>query len=414
MANCVRLLCTKFITYHHVLDETGWRKVPANLPPQCLAARRKYTESKTLSEKIEHLREYISLVPRHKGTEKLLKQLKSKLAKLEEEVEKRRSLRKGSGAASAFHIKKEGAGQVALVGLTTSGRSSLLRWLTNAKPEVSPHQFKTRVPIPGMMDYEDVKIQLVEIPAVYEDISSGKGLGPQIIAAIRNSDTVALIVDLSKDPAHQMYTMLTELRNSGIRLNQEPPRIDIRKIGSGGVQIFGTSLYKDDLDELKEILGKYSHNVTVRLHQPTTKSEILDAIDARITYKKAMVVATKGDLAGSSQNHETLEEKYGHGYHIIPVSADKNKGKDELKTEIFKALGIIRVYTKEPREKPSEKPIILKKDATISDLTRKLPRVFQEQFKYAKVIGPSAKFEMELVGLNHILQDEDIVQVYLS
>jgi len=388
--------------------------VPANLPPQCLAARRKYMGSRTLSEKIESLREYISLVPRHKGTEKLLKQLKSKLSKLEEEVEKRRSLRKTSGAVSAFHIKKEGAGQVALVGLTTSGRSSLLRWLTNAKPEVSPHQFKTRVPVPGMMDYENVQIQLVEIPAVYEDISLGKGLGPQIIASIRNSDAVALTIDLSMDPVRQMEAILSELRNSGIRLNEEPPRIDIRKVGSGGVQIFGTALYKDNLDELKEILSKYSHNVTVRLHVSTTKSEILEAIDARITYKKAIVIATKGDLAGSSQNHETLREKYERSYHIIPVSADKNKGKDELKTEIFKALGIIRVYTKEPREKPSEKPLILRKYATISDLTLRLPRIFQEQFKYAKVIGPSAKFDMELVGLNHILQDGDIVQIYLS
>jgi len=388
--------------------------VPANLPPQCLAARRKYMESKTLSEKIESLREYISLVPRHKGTEKLLKQLKSKLSKLEGEVEKRRSLRKTSGAVSAFHIKKEGAGQVALVGLTTSGRSSLLRWLTNAKPEVSPHQFKTRVPVPGMMEYENVQIQLVEIPAVYEDIGSGKGLGPQIIASIRNSDAIALVMDLSVDPAHQMETILTELRRSGIRLNQEPPRIDIRKVGSGGVQIFGTALYKDNLDELKEILGKYSHNVTVRLHLPTTKSEILEAIDARITYKKAIIVATKGDLTGSSQNHETLREKYSYIFPIIPVSAHKNMGKDELKKEMFKVLEIIRVYTKEPREKPSEKPFILKKGATISDLTQRLPRVFQEQFKHAKVMGPSAKFDMELAGLNHVLQDRDIVQIYLS
>ena len=127
--------------------------MPTNLSPQCLAARRKYMESKTPNEKIESLREYISLVPRHKGTERLLRQLRSKLSKLEEEVEKRRSLRKGSGATSAFQVKKEGAGQVARVGLTTSGPSALIEWLTKAKPVVSPHQFKTRVPVPWMMCY---------------------------------------------------------------------------------------------------------------------------------------------------------------------------------------------------------------------------------------------------------------------
>jgi ribosome-interacting GTPase 1 len=360
------------------------------------------------------LREYISLVPKHKGTERLLKQLRSKLSKLEEESQKRRYTRKGSTAASLFHIKKGGSGQVALVGLTTSGRSSLLRWLTNAKPEVSPYQFKTRSPVPGMMSYEDVQIQLVEIPALYEDVSSGKGLGPQIIGAIRNADAVVLVIDLSRDAVLQVDLTLRELLNSGIRLNQQPPKVDIQRTGSGGVQIFGTSLYTDSIDELKEILFKYSHNLTLRLYQPTTRKEILDVVDPRIMYKKAMIVATKGDIASSSQNYETLRENYGNRFPVIPVSVEKDKGKDELKAEIFRALEIIRVYTKEPREKPSEKPVILKKDATISLLAQKLPKIFRKQFKYAKVIGPSAKFDVEYVGVNHVLMDKDVVQIYLT
>jgi ribosome-interacting GTPase 1 len=392
----------------------GQNTMPTNLSPQCLAARRRYMQADTPNEKMDSLREYISLVPRHKGTERLLRQLRSKLSKLEGEAERRRSLRKGSGAVSAFHIKKEGAGQVTLVGLTTSGRSSLLRWFTNAKPEVSPLSFKTRIPVPGMMDYEDILVQLVEVPAIYEDIKSGKGLGPQIIAAIRNSDAVALTIDLSRDAIQQMDLVLKELHDSAIRLNQQPPRVDVEKTGSGGVQIFGISLYKDDVDELKEILGKYSHNIKVRLNQPTTRSEILEAINPRIAYKKAIVIATKGDVPGSSENFKALEDKYRYKFPMIAVSVEKNRGKDELKQEIFKALDVIRVYTKEPREKPSEKPIVLKKDARITDLVRRLPRVFQEQFKYAKVVGPSAKFDREFVGANHVLQDKDVVQVYVS
>jgi ribosome-interacting GTPase 1 len=371
-------------------------------------------EAETSNEKIECLREYISLVPRHKGTERLLRQLRSKLAKLEGEEERRRSQRKGSSAVSAFHIRKEGAGQVALVGLTTSGRSSLLRWFTNAKPEVSQLSFKTRIPVPGMMSYEDVLIQLVEIPAVYEDIKSGRGLGPQIIAAIRNSDAVALTIDLSKDAVQQMELILKELHDSAIRLNQQPPRIDVEKTGSGGVQVFGISLYKDNVDELKEILSKYSHNVKVRLNQLATRSDILEAINPRLSYKKAILIGTKGDCPGSMENYEALQERYRDRFPMIAVSAEKNKGKDELQLEIFKALDVIRVYTKEPREKPSEKPIVLKKYAKISDLVRRLPRVFQKQFKYAKVVGPSAKFDREFVGANHVLQDKDIVQVYLT
>jgi len=371
-------------------------------------------EAQTPSEKMSSLREYISLVPRHKGTERLLRQLRSKLSKLEGEAERRRSLRKGSAGSSAFHVKKEGAGQIVLVGLTTSGRSSILRWLTNAKPEVSPHSFKTRIPVPGMMDYEDVLIQLVEVPAIYEDMSSGRGLGPQIIGAIRNSDAIALTIDLSGDAVRQMNSILRELDNSSVRLNESPPRIGVEKTGSGGVQVFGISLYKDDTEELKEILSGYSHNVKVQLYQPTTKSEILDVINPKMTYKKAIVLGTKGDVPGSSENYKALEEKYRHRFSIVAVSADKDRGKEELKKEIFNILRVIRVYTKEPREKKSEKPIVLKQEATISDLMKRLPKVFQEQFKYAKVMGPSAKFDMEFVGANHVLLDKDVVQLYLT
>jgi ribosome-interacting GTPase 1 len=371
-------------------------------------------ESETTSEKITNLKEYISLVPRHKGTERLLRQLRSKLSKLESEAERHRSVRKASAGLSPFHIKKEGAGQVVLVGLTTSGRSSLLRWLTHAKPETSGHSFKTRIPVPGMMDYEDILIQIVEMPAIYEEMSSGKGLGPQIIGAIRNSDAVAITLDLSRDAVEQMGLILSELAIASIRLNEQPPRVGVERTGSGGVQIFGVSLYKDDINELKEILSKYSHNVKVQLYQPTSKGEILEAINPKMTYKKAIVVGTKGDAPGSSENFKMLGEKYSQRFPIVAVSAEKDRGKEELRSEIFKVLEVIRVYTKEPREKPSEKPIVLRKEATISDFTKKLPKVFQEQFKYAKVMGPSAKFNMEFVGANHTLKDKDIVQLYLT
>jgi hypothetical protein len=336
------------------------------------------------------------------------------LSKLEAEVERHRSLRKGSAGASAFHIKKEGAGQIVLVGLTTSGRSSILRWVTRAKPEVSPHSFKTRIPVPGMMDFEDVLIQLVEVPAIYADMTSGKGLGPQIIGAIRNSDAVALTIDLSTDPLSQMETILGELDKASIRLNEQPPRIGVERTGSGGVQVFGVSLYKDDVDELKDILLKYSHNVKVQFYQPTTKSEVLEVINPKMTYKRAIIIGTKGDASGSTENFKALEEKYGSQFPISAVSADKDRGKEQIKREMFNVLEVIRVYTKEPREKPSNKPIVLRKEATISDLTRKMPKVFSEQFKYAKVMGPSAKFEMEYVGASHTLRDKDVVQLYLT
>ncbi|MDD1764464.1 MAG: 50S ribosome-binding GTPase, partial [Candidatus Methanomethyliaceae archaeon] len=131
--------------------------VPANLPPQAKAAERRYTEAKFLPEKIKYLQEFISTIPEHKGNEKMRGYLRRRLAQLKDELEDQKKRRAVGGGGGGFSFKKEGAAQVVILGMTGSGKSSLLMKVTNAKSEVADHPFTTKQPVPGMMSFEDIQ-----------------------------------------------------------------------------------------------------------------------------------------------------------------------------------------------------------------------------------------------------------------
>ena len=193
--------------------------MPTNLPPQCRLLEKKYLEAETLTEKIQALEEYYSSIPKHKGTERLRNQIKRKLARLRLEVEERK--RQKSSASGIYSIKKEGASQVAILGTTGSGKSSLLAALTNAKPEISDHPFTTLEPIPGMMPFEDIQIQILEVPAIFEGASEGKGWGMRALGLARNSDGLILLSDLSVDDScAQLDMMINELNGARIRVEK--------------------------------------------------------------------------------------------------------------------------------------------------------------------------------------------------
>jgi ribosome-interacting GTPase 1 len=201
--------------------------MPTNLPPEYFKAEEKYANARTTEEKILATEELIRTAPKHKGAEKLLKTLKTRLAKLRQELRKQQTRRTGGGPS--FAVKKEGAAQVAIVGLPNSGKSMLLQRLTAARPEVAPYPFTTREPVPGMMQFEDVQVQLVEVPAIVEGSSLGRGLGAQPLSVARNADTIAIVVDLSADSIKQVETLTAELEAAGVKLNKPPPKLEISR-----------------------------------------------------------------------------------------------------------------------------------------------------------------------------------------
>jgi hypothetical protein len=384
--------------------------MPANLPPEYFKAEEKYACARTLEEKILATEELIRVAPKHKGAEKLLKTLKTRLAKLRQELRKQQARRTGGGPS--FAVKKEGAAQVAILGLPNSGKSTLLQRLTAAQPEVAPYPFTTREPTPGMMQFEDVQVQLVEVPAIVEGSSLGRGLGAQPLSVARNADMIALIIDLSADSIEQVETLTAELEAAGVKLNKPPPKLEISRGKTGGIEIRGAEFFGGDEVELKRILQEHRiHNAIVDIKGPTTAEDVEEVLDESIVYRRSVIIATKADDTKASNNFNKLTHAYGKRFSIL-LAPSQECSSNELKKQIFENLDIIRVYTKRPDERPAERPLMLRLGSTVADVAREVHKDFASNLKFAKVWG-STKFPGQRVPREYELKDRDVVELHL-
>ncbi len=383
--------------------------MPTNLPPEYFKAEEKYASARTVEEKIIATQELIRVAPKHKGAERLLKTLKTRLAKLRQELRKQQTRRVGGGPS--FAVKKEGAAQVALLGMPNSGRSTLLRMLTGAQPEVAPYPFTTREPVPGMMHFEDVQVQLVEVPAIVEGSNIGRGLGAQPLSVARNADTIALIIDLSADSVKQVEVLTGELEAAGVKLNKSPPKINITRRETGGIELQGAGLFEGGEVELKRILQEHRiHNADVNIEEPTTAEEVEEALDESIVYRRSIIIATKGDAAGAA--HKLAQLKFAYGG-MFPIFLAKREGSpEEIKRQIFDNLDVIRIYTKRPDEEHAKRPLVLRRGSTVADVARAVHKDFAHDLKFARVWG-SVRFPGQQVPRDYVLRDKDIVELHL-
>jgi len=325
--------------------------MPANLSPEYLAAERTFKSAKTTEEKIAALEEMFATIPKHKGTEKMQADIKRRLSKLRSEQAKRPVSRAGI----MHRVEKEGAGQVPLVGPPNSGKSSLVRRLTHATPEVADYPFTTRVPLPGMMPFEDVQIQLVDLPPVHPDFPES-----WLYQIIRNADAALLVADLSNpDLLEDLEITLGELKKAKVQLGRGP---------------------------LSEAAGWL--------------------------LKKTLLVGNKLDGPGAAENLEILQELYGAGFPLLPVSVETGEGLEELRRAVFHLLELVRVYTKAPGKKLElTAPYVLRRGARLIDLAAHVHQDFLTQLKYARVWG-HGKFEGQMVNRDYPLADKDIVELH--
>src|SRR5262249_23744379 len=165
--------------------------MPANLTPQYMSAEQRFKQASTHEEKIACLEEMLRVIPKHKGTDKLQADLKRRLSKLRQEAQKAAATRRGY----SLSVEAEGAGQIVLVGPPNAGKSALLRALSKATPEVADYPFTTRRPMPGMMPFENVQLQLVDMPPIAREY-----MEPWMSQIVRNANALLLVVDLC-DPA---------------------------------------------------------------------------------------------------------------------------------------------------------------------------------------------------------------------
>lgn len=326
--------------------------MPANLTPAYYEAEKRYRAAVSPEEKIAALEEMLRVMPKHKGTEKLQADLRSRISKL-----KRQPRKKGATRGPSHRIPKEGAGQIALVGPPNSGKSSLVAALTHAEPEVAPYPLTTREPTPGMMPFQDVAFQLVDLPPVCDE-----HVESWVWDNIRGADLAWLVLSVRKP-------------------------------------LEGLELVERLLAEKALGLVPWS-------------AESPDEPRPGWTYKPTLMVVTGMDRPGARGDLEAFEELVAAGWPKVATSSETREGFDELGRRTFEALGVIRVYSKEPGKDPDlERPFTLPRGATVAALARKIHKDLEQDFRFARIWGESA-YDGQRVPDNHVLEEGDVVEIH--
>jgi ribosome-interacting GTPase 1 len=391
--------------------------MPANLPAEAKHKWREASQARRPQEKIERLQEFLSLVPKHKGTENLRAQVKRKLATLRKEIAEKKRKKAGIGGPK-FFVEKEGDAQIVILGPTNVGRSSLLSLLTNAKVEISNYPYTTKEPTPGMFQHQDLQFQIVEAPALMEGSADGGAWGLQTLTSARNADGLLLMMDLSQDPSEQFFLISRELGKARILTRKPKAKVEIeRKYMGAGLKIVTLGrLINCTSKELEQLLKSYGiRNATIKIQGEAAIDDVEDAIFEATTYKPAIIVVNKTDVPNANERLGELKELTREKTKILPVSCKAKTGLTELGSEIFEMLNIIRIYTKEPNERiPSKNPFTIRKGSTILDLAKLIHSDFYKQFSYAKVWSERLRFSPQKVGGTFALEDGDTVEIHMK
>ena len=326
--------------------------MPANLPPQYFEAEKRFRLAKSPEEKIATLEEMLAIMPKHKGTDHLRAELRTRIAKLNQLAAKKSGVRRASMA-----IEKEGAAQIAVIGPPNSGKSQLVASITNASPAVAEYPFTTHNATPGMMELENIQIQLIDTPPLVSQPAEW-WLRHMLIRA----DALLVVIDLSDAPLSQLEDIAAQLGEMRIGL-----------------------------------LNK----------------KIEDEPDIILYQKKGLIIGNKLDIDDASQNYAALKNKYKDQLPTIAISAKEGNGLEELKHAIYQMLNIIRVYTKTPGQKPDfTDPIVLEQGSTLEDAAAAVHKDFVRKLKYARIWG-SGKHDGVMAKRDHILQEGDVIELHL-
>jgi len=389
--------------------------LPANLTAHAKGLWNKAIQAKTIEEKVKALQEFLSAVPKHKGNERLRAQVKRKIAILRLEAVEQKQRKAGKGSVDWF-IQKEGAAQVVLIGQTNVGRSSLLSVLTNASPAIAGHRFTTTRPVPGIMNFEGLQIQLVEAPALVEGAADGGAWGVQTLRLAKNADGIIIVLDLSESPKSQLQMVLGELESARISTRKPESHIQVTRLKeSSGVHVMVLGrLVGCDIEDVHKLLKEYDvNNATIRISGETRLNDVEDALlESTVVYKPTVIVANKLDLPWAKENLEDLR-RAAADLPLIPASCTTGENLHQIGRAVFESLGIIRVYTKEPNENMhSPEPFVIRAGSTIAELAKRIHTELHDNFRFARVWGSTAKYPGERVGLGHALGDKDVVEIH--
>jgi hypothetical protein len=357
----------------------------------------------TIEDQIKAIEEELSRTQYNKHTQFHIGQLKAKLARLRAEQEERSKKRAGAG----YSVKKTGDATVLLVGFPSVGKSTLINRITKVDSKVGAYDFTTLNVIPGVMEYNGARIQVLDMPGIIEGASAGKGLGKQILAAVRNADLVVIMIDAHR--LEQADVIRKELYNSGFRLNQKPPDVKVVRKSKGGIELASTvRLTRITKEEVRSVLGQFgTHNADVLIRENITPEQLIDSMMKNRVYVPAVFVVNKIDLA-SPEELKRLPKDF------MLISAERSQGLEELRKAIWERLGLTRIYLKKIGKDPDMKePMIIKGIPSVMDVCEKIHREFARNFRFARVWGRTAKFPGQKVGAEHRLSDCDIVELHV-
>ncbi len=356
-----------------------------------------------IDDRIQELEDKLEKTPVNKATEKERARLKSNIADLKEEKQQKQ---KGTGDTSGYAVEKKGDKTVALVGFPSVGKSTLLNKLTNADSETGHYEFTTLDVEPGMLKHKGANIQILDVPGLIGGAADGRGGGKQVLSVVRNADLILIMLDPEEMREEEIKKEVYEV---GIRMNSTPPDVKVEKKGKGGVKVSSTVELDIDHDTIEELMyqnGFTNANVTIR--EKVDLDRFIDGLKTNRKYIPGITSVNKADLLEGDRRDE-MEEEYD-----ILFSADAEKNLEELKDLIWDRLGIIRIYMKEKGEEADkDDPLIMEEGSTVEDALEELPGGMKERFKKAKVTGPSSKFPNQKVGVDHQLDDEDVLELNL-
>jgi len=331
-------------------------QMPANLPPPYKNAEQRFREAKTTEDKIAALQEMMAIIPKHKGTDKLRAFHRKQLSQLKAELEQ--PSRKGKKGLS-YHVPRGESPQVVLVGTPNVGKSQIVAATTNAKPEVAAYPFSTRLPGPAMMPYKDIYIELVDVPPLARE-----HIDTWLPEIVRNADAALLVIDFSSDDCVDSFLFVKKaLAAKGIRLSP--------------------------------------------VHDPSD-------MELPRNVKPTLIVANKMDDPRAEENLEFFREVVEDELQILSISAETGEGLDEMKEALYKFLDVVRIYSKIPgKGADMKKPFMVPRGSTVQDVAFKIHREFADKLKFAKIWG-SGKFDGQVVDRDHIVEDEDILEIHVD
>ncbi len=385
--------------------------MPTNIPPEAQAKWEEYSKARTPEEKLQKLKEFYALIPKHKGTEKMEKFIKRRMSELKEEIEKRRLSKKSKGLS--LLVEKRGAAQLVLLGYTNSGRSTVLSALTNARVDISPNPFSTLRPVEGMMEFKGAQIQVVEAPPIILEAQGGPTKLSVTLAG--NADVLGIVLDSSDEPLVRFEELVKFLESKGILLERPRGRVRIKRSKAAPTIIVVNKGKIADGNEkdVRDLLHFYGiERAWVEIEGYVTLEDVEEAIFGEKKYKPFIIFLTKVDLLNDRASIEHLKSKLSDKALAIVTYPGGIPSKDELGVRILKELGLIRVFTKSKSEKyPSERAVILSRGSTVIDLARVIHKSFSERFRYAKVWAKRLPYSPMKVGPDFILEDMDTVEI---